>query len=112
MGPLDGAESSGHGSLTIGDSAVIHPFPPCPQPPDWRVDWETLDATFPWVRNLRGCPQDPIRHAEGDVWTHVRMVCEAMAGLEAWRALPELERKLLFTAALLHDVAKPACLAH
>ena len=89
---------------------MLDPFPACPQPPDWRVDWETLDATYPWVRNLRGCPQDPIRHAEGDVWTHVRMVCEAMASLDAWRTLPELERKILYTSALLHDVAKPACL--
>lgn len=86
------------------------PFPICPQPPDWRVDWETLDRTYPWIQNLRGCAQDPVRHAEGDVWTHVRMVCEAMSGLEQWRRLPELERKVLFTAALLHDVAKPACL--
>jgi predicted kinase len=38
------------------------------------------------------------------------MVCEAMAGLEAWRNLPELERKIVFSSALLHDVAKPACL--
>ena len=89
---------------------MFDPFPACPRPPDWRVDWETLDASYPWVRNLRGCPQDPARHAEGDVWTHVRMVCESMAGMEAWRSLPELERKILFSAALLHDVAKPACL--
>ncbi len=89
---------------------MFDPFPPCPQPPDWRVDWETIDATYPWVRNLQGCPQDPVRHAEGDVWTHARMVCEAMAGLDAWRALPEIERKILFSSALLHDVAKPACL--
>lgn len=89
---------------------MFDPFPPCPQPPDWRVDWEMFDATYPWVRNLRGCPQDPGRHAEGDVWTHVRMVSEAMANLPAWQALPEFERKILFSAALLHDVAKPACL--
>jgi len=89
---------------------LFDPFPPCPRPPDWRVDWETLDANFPWIRNLRGCPQDPVRHAEGDVWTHVRMVCEAMAELDGWRALPEQERKIAFTSALLHDVAKPACL--
>lgn len=89
---------------------MTDPFPPCPQPPDWRVDWDAYDAAYPWVRNLRGCPQDPVRHAEGDVWTHVRMVCEAMAGLDAWRNLAELDRKIVFTSALLHDVAKPACL--
>ncbi len=83
-------------------------FPPCPQPPDWKIDWTALDA-FPWIRDLKGCPQNPIRHAEGDVWTHVHMVCEAMAGLESWRALPEHERKVLFTSALFHDVAKPVC---
>ncbi|HEV3146410.1 MAG TPA: AAA family ATPase [Gemmataceae bacterium] len=68
------------------------------------------DGMYPWIRNLHGCPQDMARHAEGDVWTHVRMVCEAITGLDAWRALPEIERRILFTAALLHDVAKPACL--
>ncbi|MCE9532657.1 MAG: AAA family ATPase [Planctomycetes bacterium] len=83
-------------------------FPPCPQPPDWSIDWSTLD-TFPWIRDLQGCPQNPIRHAEGDVWIHVHMVCEAMAALPAFRALPEHERQILFSAALLHDVAKPVC---
>jgi predicted kinase len=37
------------------------------------------------------------------------MVVEAMAALPVWRELPEPERELLFAAALLHDVAKPAC---
>jgi predicted kinase len=35
------------------------------------------------------------------------MVCEAIVGMDAWRALPVGERSTLFTAALLHDVAKP-----
>jgi predicted kinase len=81
---------------------------PSPQPPDWTIDWQTIDA-FPWIRDMKNCPQNPTRHAEGDVWTHVHMVCEAMAILPAWRVLPDRERDLLFNAALLHDVAKPAC---
>jgi putative nucleotidyltransferase with HDIG domain len=36
------------------------------------------------------------------------MVCEAMASFSTWRALDEGPRRVLFTAALLHDVAKPA----
>ena len=83
-------------------------FPPSPQPPDWAIDWIALDAN-PWLRDLKGCPQNPIRHAEGDVWTHVHMVCEAMAALPEWRALPEHDRTVVFTASLFHDVAKPAC---
>src|SRR5262249_30664141 len=81
----------------------------CPRPPAWAVDWAALNECFPWVRGLAGCPQDPVFHAEGDAWVHVRLVCEALAALPAWRGLPEGERQVLFAAALLHDVAKPEC---
>jgi predicted kinase len=37
------------------------------------------------------------------------MVAEALAGMPAWRALPEEERQTVFASALLHDVAKPDC---
>jgi predicted kinase len=84
-------------------------FSLCPRPPAWQVDWAGLNEQFAWVRDLAGCPQDPVYHAEGDVWVHTRMVCEALAEMPAWRSLPEGERQALFAAALLHDVAKPAC---
>jgi predicted kinase len=84
-------------------------LPPCPTPPDFRVDWDEYDANYPWIRALRGCPQDPIHHAEGDVWIHTRMVCTELAALPAWRELAPEDRRVLFTAALLHDVAKPEC---
>jgi predicted kinase len=84
-------------------------FPlPSPQPPDWAIDWPNLDHRS-WMQDLKGCPQNPDRHAEGDVWTHVHLVCEAMAALPAFRDAPESDRQLLFAAALFHDVAKPAC---
>jgi hypothetical protein len=81
----------------------------CPRAPSWAVDWVGLNERFVWVRNLASCPQDPAYHAEGDVWVHTRLVCEALAGMPAWRSLPEAERRAVFAAALLHDVAKPAC---
>lgn len=81
----------------------------CPQPPDWKLAWEPLSASLPWIEALRGCPQDPIHHAEGDVWIHTGMVCEALAELPAWRGLDAADRQTLFAAALLHDVAKPEC---
>ncbi|WP_321476739.1 AAA family ATPase [uncultured Paludibaculum sp.] len=61
---------------------------------------------------MRACPQDPTYHEEGDVWVHVRMVCESLVGMEAWRRLPATEREIVFAAALLHDVAKPSCTRH
>lgn len=84
-------------------------FPFCPMPPDWRLDWERIQAQFNWIRAMQGVPQDPLYHAEGDVLIHTRMVAEALIALDAWRALPPGEREILFAAALLHDVAKPAC---
>jgi predicted kinase len=81
----------------------------CPAAPAWHVDWPALTEKFEWIRAMRDCPQDEAFHAEGTVWTHVGMVCEALAGLDEFRALPELDRHILFAAALLHDVAKPSC---
>ncbi len=84
------------------------PLPFVPQPPDYVVPWTELDAAYQWVRDLRGCAQNPKFHAEGDVWTHTRMVLESLCGLPAWRALPEDDRAVVFWGALLHDVGKPA----
>lgn len=78
-----------------------------PEPPEWRVDWDAL--TYPWLGPMKDCPQSPRYHAEGNVWIHTRMVCEALAALPRFRALPPDDRAILWAAALLHDVAKPAC---
>ena len=84
-------------------------FPGCPEPPDWTLDWEALLRRFAWLRALEGTPQEPDYHAEGDVLTHTRMVAEALIADGGWRALEPERRSVLFAAALLHDVAKPAC---
>jgi putative nucleotidyltransferase with HDIG domain len=81
----------------------------CPSPPDYRVEWERVEQEFPAVGRMAGCAQDSVHHAEGDVLVHTRMVVEALASMPAWRALPRAEREIVFTAALLHDVAKPDC---
>lgn len=69
-------------------------------------DWESLQA-FEWIRELRSCPQDPIHHAEGDVWIHTRMVLEALQAGPAFAEAGDGERGILWAAAALHDVAKP-----
>ena len=51
----------------------------------------------PWAHAMAACQQDAQWHAEGDVWTHTRMVCAELERLTEW---PELDRsaqlKLLF----------------
>src|SRR5690349_6669787 len=81
----------------------------CPAPPDWTVRWADIVREFAWVRRLVGVAQDPVHHAEGDVATHTRMACEALAALPEWRARAEADRVRLFAAVLLHDAAKPDC---
>ena len=84
-------------------------LPHYPGPPLWNVDWAGILAALPWLKSLADVPQDRLYHAEGDVLIHTRLVAEAMAALPAWRHLPDLERAVLFAAALLHDIGKPGC---
>jgi putative nucleotidyltransferase with HDIG domain len=83
-------------------------FSYCPIEPDWSINWRALEAEFDWLRTLANCPQDKRYHAEGDVLTHTHLVCEALVALPQWRLLSPSDRSILFAAALLHDVAKPA----
>jgi predicted kinase len=72
------------------------------------IQWQGLEQ-LSWAQAMKACPQDPEYHAEGDVWTHTRMVVEALKSLPEFLACsPEIQECLLY-AALLHDVAKPAC---
>ena len=65
----------------------------------------------PWARAMAACQQDAQWHAEGDVWTHTRMVCAELERLADWPSLDRaVQLKLLFTA-LFHDAGKPATTA-
>lgn len=69
------------------------------------LDWA---QTQPWAHAMAACNQDAQWHAEGDVWTHTKMVCAELERLDEWASLPRAAQlKLLFTA-LFHDSGKPA----
>ena len=82
-------------------------FPFCPEPPRWELDWPAIQNEFAWLGPMADCQQDPAWHAEGNVFVHTRMVCEALAAMDSWRGLSPEDRSVLFAAALLHDVGKP-----
>jgi predicted kinase len=71
-----------------------------------RLDYDALHDAFDWVRAMAATPQDPQYHAEGDVWTHTRMVCDALTADAEWPLLGPAARRVMLTAALLHDAAK------
>lgn len=69
-------------------------------------DFAACLEAFPVLELAKATPQDPRYHAEGDVWTHTRMVLEALVAQPYYSQADETERQVLFFAALLHDVAK------
>lgn len=71
------------------------------------IDWVALEAVFPEAAAMRACPQDALFHGEGDVWTHTRMVTEALMDNPGYHALPEERRDALLLTALFHDIGKP-----
>lgn len=64
-------------------------------------------AHFPEVAALRGTPQEPDWHPEGDVLTHTALCLDALARLAAWRSADGPRRRLLSLAVLAHDFGKP-----
>ena len=70
------------------------------------VDWAPCLEAFPQLELAKTTPQDPIYHAEGDVWTHTQMVVAELLQDSDYALLTNEERETLFLSALLHDVAK------
>ena len=61
-----------------------------------------------WANAMANCRQDAQWHAEGDVWTHTRMVVAQAESLAEWPTLERDSQLMLLFTALLHDSGKPA----
>lgn len=68
------------------------------------IDWADEQA---WAKAMSDCKQDAEWHAEGDVWTHSKMVLAEVEKLDEWEDLTSREQTVLRFTALLHDAAKP-----
>lgn len=70
-----------------------------------------------WLRHvpelaiLRGTPQEPEWHPEGDVFTHTQHCLDALVALRDWQESDPARRRLLTLAVLAHDFGKPATTA-
>lgn len=65
-------------------------------------------AHFPEVAALRGTPQEPEWHPEGDVMTHTGHCLDALVGLDRWAPADPHRRRMLAFAVLAHDFGKPS----
>lgn len=81
-----------------------------PSEPDFTIDWNRIEKGFMrmYADDMARTLQNPKYHAEGDVWSHTKMVCESLVSGDMFRQLSERFRQELFIAALLHDVGKIA----
>ena len=78
---------------------------------NWKLiedkSWCSLEQLFEWVREMNTVQQDIRYHAEGSVAEHTRMVLEALQQSSAYHSLSTLEKEIIWTSALLHDVQLP-----
>lgn len=66
---------------------------------------DQLEPWFPELKALIGVEQNPVYHAEGDVWNHTMLVMDEAAGLRE-----QAENPLGFMlAAVAHDFGKAVC---
>lgn len=72
------------------------------------IDFQNIEAGIlrQFEEPMRHTQQSPLWHAEGDVYTHTMMVCDALQCLPEYGELSERQQHILYIAALLHDVGK------
>ena len=90
----------------MGNYEQLMAMVPCA--PSWNIDWQSIESSAlkQYVDEMSCTLQSPRWHAEGDVWTHTKMVCESLVAMPEYRELLLSQRRVLFLAALLHDVGK------
>ena len=66
---------------------------------EWIEHFSELNA-------MRGVPQDPEWHPEGDVFIHTAHCCDAMASLSEWKESDSETRIVYMLAVLTHDTGK------
>lgn len=72
-----------------------------------NIDWSGIgNALSSFVIPMSRTEQNPAFHAEGDVWTHTKMVCETLVKLDSFRIVSVEKQQAVFLAALLHDIGK------
>jgi len=69
-----------------------------------KSNWISL---YPEIDNLKGCPQSPEWHPEGDVFIHTNLCLKEAARIANERNYNEKDRMILVFSILCHDFGKP-----
>jgi tRNA nucleotidyltransferase (CCA-adding enzyme) len=76
---------------------------------EWADRLGVVDRLFPELRALKGCPQEPEWHPEGDVWVHTLLAIDRAK--QEIRGLPREKQIAVLLAVLCHDLGKPSSTA-
>ena len=78
---------------------------------DEKIEWDAFENTImrPIFSAMAHTEQNPVYHGEIDVFSHTKMVCEALVRDSGYRNGCESEKTVLFLAALFHDIGKIKC---
>ncbi len=76
-----------------------------------QICWENFEKSKLGflLRQMGRVQQNPTYHAEGDVYTHTKLVCEELIKLDVYRESTKEDKIILFLSALLHDAGKIKC---
>ena len=77
-----------------------------------ELDWDELADSYSWIADMKGVEQDPIWHAEGNVFIHTKMVTEELVKLSNFQSFSEQEKHIILSSALFHDIEKRSTTTH
>lgn len=66
-----------------------------------------LRLLFPEIHRMKGCPQHPAFHAEGDVWTHTRLALSILSSPAFNKEFSDGWNVETALGVLFHDIGKP-----
>jgi tRNA nucleotidyltransferase (CCA-adding enzyme) len=76
---------------------------------EWADRLAVVERLFPELAALKGCPQDPEWHPEGDVWVHTLLCLDR--GREECADLGNERQLAVMLALVCHDFGKPSTTA-
>lgn len=75
------------------------------------INWDFVES-FPEIKRLMECQQNPKWHSEGDAWKHTRLAYEKLENevflndFALFYSFNDEELKIIRTAVILHDIGK------
>ncbi|MEN8907702.1 MAG: ATP-binding protein [Clostridiales bacterium] len=80
----------------------------CPKEPNFTIGWDKIENDFDWFKKLKNIKNNSNynNYNADNIYTHTKAVCEKLVTLKEWQLLDEIDRAVIFYAALMHYITK------